>query len=232
MADADSTLALRKAAKAAYLKKWNQANKARLKVERADYHKAYRAANAAKIKAKRDANADRMRAYLAVYHKANRAKHLVTMREHYAAHAEAYKAKAREWKEKNPDRFKQMRKGAYVRNIEKNREAGRADWSKHNAKRKAAKAVYRAKFPEMGAHFCRLRQTRKQQATPKWSDLTAIKAIYKEAARRRKETGTEWHVDHEVPLKHPLVCGLHCEFNLRVIPGPENQSKGNGFVVE
>lgn len=35
------------------------------------------------------------------------------------------------------------------------------------------------------------------------------------------------HVDHIVPLQSNWVCGLHCEANLRVIPGAENESKRN-----
>jgi hypothetical protein len=34
-------------------------------------------------------------------------------------------------------------------------------------------------------------------------------------------------VDHVVPLKSPLVCGLHCEANLELIPANDNFRKGN-----
>lgn len=40
-----------------------------------------------------------------------------------------------------------------------------------------------------------------------------------------------WHVDHIIPLKHDLVCGLHVVANLQIIPGSENLSKNNRFVV-
>lgn len=223
----DSTAAEKRAT---YKKAWYQANKERLKVERAEYHKAYRAANAARIKSAREANREKMRLYLIDYHRANKDKLNAAMRAHYAANASEYKERARKWKEENPERFKEMRAKVRAANPEKFREISRADWQKHNAKRKAAKHAYRAAHPDLGAHHCRLRQTRKQQATPAWADLNAIKAIYRRAAELTKQTGERWHVDHEIPLKHSLVCGLHVPANLRVIPGAENQSKGNRLV--
>ena len=35
------------------------------------------------------------------------------------------------------------------------------------------------------------------------------------------------HVDHIVPLQSALVCGLHCEANLEIIPGAANEAKKN-----
>ena len=62
---------------------------------------------------------------------------------------------------------------------------------------------------------------------PKWANMKAIDAIYAEAARIAKETGVEVEVDHIVPLKSKLVCGLHCEANLWVLPKWVNQEKSN-----
>ena len=65
------------------------------------------------------------------------------------------------------------------------------------------------------------------QATPQWANLIAIKAKYQLAAMLNKNTEELWHVDHIVPLQGADVCGLHVEYNLRVIPAKENLSKGN-----
>lgn len=49
--------------------------------------------------------------------------------------------------------------------------------------------------------------------------------------RRNASTGTEWHVDHILPLKGKQVCGLHIWSNLAVIPKTQNLSKGNKLAL-
>ena len=41
-----------------------------------------------------------------------------------------------------------------------------------------------------------------------------------------------YHVDHIIPLSHPLVCGLHTEDNLRIITSEENHKKTNKLLDE
>ncbi len=68
--------------------------------------------------------------------------------------------------------------------------------------------------------------------TPKWAKKEDIQAIYEEAKRLTIETGIKHQVDHIIPLKHPLVCGLHVKENLRVITQEENYKKNNKFIIE
>jgi hypothetical protein len=63
-------------------------------------------------------------------------------------------------------------------------------------------------------------------ATPKWADMKKVRAVYRERDRRRA-AGEDVEVDHIVPLFHPLVCGLHNEFNIRVFPAGPNNAKSN-----
>lgn len=60
-----------------------------------------------------------------------------------------------------------------------------------------------------------------------WANKAAIEAIYAEARRLTKETGTPHHVDHIIPLQGPFVSGLHVETNLRVVTRTENLRKRN-----
>ena len=65
----------------------------------------------------------------------------------------------------------------------------------------------------------------KRSATPLWADQSEIKNIYAEARR------TGMHVDHIVPLISDVVCGLHCEFNLQLLPPAVNIAKSNNFRI-
>lgn len=64
-------------------------------------------------------------------------------------------------------------------------------------------------------------------ATPAWSDRNKVLEIYEQARKVSELTGIQHHVDHVVPLTSKKVCGLHNEFNLRVIPAIDNLKKHN-----
>jgi hypothetical protein len=71
----------------------------------------------------------------------------------------------------------------------------------------------------------RLYKAQKTSAYPAWADRQKITQIYEDARL------TGMHVDHIIPLKHPLVCGLHCEFNLQLLDPQTNINKSNRFSV-
>ena len=66
-----------------------------------------------------------------------------------------------------------------------------------------------------------------KKATPSWSIRFFVEEAYRLAAMRSKMTGIQWVVDHIVPLKSAIVCGLHAHTNIQVIPGRVNATKGN-----
>lgn len=71
------------------------------------------------------------------------------------------------------------------------------------------------------------RRAAKLQATVAWGDPAKIAAFYDSAQRVSKGTGVIYHVDHIVPLTSKRVSGLHNEFNLQLLPGPDNLQKHN-----
>lgn len=60
-------------------------------------------------------------------------------------------------------------------------------------------------------------------ATPNWVDKKVLKAIY--------DGRPEGHdVDHIVPLRSKIVCGLHVPWNLQYLPSDENRNKKRNKV--
>lgn len=71
-----------------------------------------------------------------------------------------------------------------------------------------------------------------RNAMPIWANIDTIKSIYEISKELTKRTGIKHEVDHVIPIKHPLVCGLHVENNLQVISEKENRVKSNNFIIE
>ncbi len=71
------------------------------------------------------------------------------------------------------------------------------------------------------------RKRAKDLATPAWANLDKVREIYRLCREISEQTGVQHHVDHVVPLTSKLVCGMHNEFNLQILPGVENLRKNN-----
>lgn len=101
------------------------------------------------------------------------------------------------------------------------------EWSKTPTAR-TIQARRRAK-PEERAYQAFWKRTQEAgPAAPSWltdADRAAMLSLYLDAATR----DVAHHVDHIIPLNHPLVCGLHVPANLQVLAGPDNVRKGNSF---
>lgn len=93
-------------------------------------------------------------------------------------------------------------------------------------------AKYRQDRADLYRYHAACRRATKLQATPKWAELDQIKALYIQAETISRETHIPHEVDHYIPLKHHLVCGLHCIANLRIITKDENREKKNTFYVD
>ena len=140
------------------------------------------------------------------------------------------------WISQNKERCKNYAKQWRNKNAEKCREATRK-WKANNPgkaalsnkltklkRKEKATAQYKI-WRSRNLDRLRIKQAKRRSqnklATPSWADHYLINDMYKEAEYQ------QLHVDHIVPLKSALVCGLHWEGNLQLLTSMENRKKGN-----
>lgn len=87
---------------------------------------------------------------------------------------------------------------------------------------KELQKLYRQRNPKRSSYDNSLRRARKKNATPPWADLKKIKEIYMNCP-------DGYVVDHIIPFKNHIVCGLHVENNLQYLTPLENGEKKNKF---
>lgn len=131
------------------------------------------------------------------------------------------------WINENREHVRARDRARYQRDKQKILDRQKQYAAKNRDKTNAIKRRWSRLHPECGRANCRARQALKRQAVPVWADFSKIKAFYAKARKLEERTGERYHVDHIVPLKSPLVCGLHCEENLTILKAPENIRKGN-----
>ena len=76
----------------------------------------------------------------------------------------------------------------------------------------------------------KIRRKKHRDATPPWitrEQKSAMRALYQQAMAITRTTGVPYVVDHQIPLRHPEVCGLHVPWNLQVMSREENLRKSN-----
>lgn len=154
-----------------------------------------------------------------------------------AANAESIRARRAAYNAKNKDsiaaykkQYNAENKGSIreyaSRRYRENREyysAHNKEWIARNKEyRDSYSKQYREENREAKSKAERRRISSKLKATPVWADLQAIKEIYDLA----DEIGGV-HVDHIVPLRSKIVCGLHVHWNLQILSPQENMAKGN-----
>ena len=133
------------------------------------------------------------------------------------------------WIKANPEKVRQKSKKWKAANPEKVRANGRK-WARNNTNKTSAScAKWRADNPGKNLAKSARYKASKLQATPSWSETKLINDLYEKAAAIRA-SGTDVHVDHIIPLRHPLVCGLHCYANLQILSAEENLKKHNKYV--
>ena len=134
-------------------------------------------------------------------------------------------AAAKRWRKRNPERMRAYK----IAETERNRKPPRV---KDVTAPSRAKSSWKARNPNRVAEDRVARRARELKAMPTWANRFFMAEAYDLARRRAEATGFEWEVDHEFPLRHKLFCGLHVEYNLRVIPAVINRKKGNRVPPE
>lgn len=151
------------------------------------------------------------------------------------------------WRDSNVDKISVSSKTYYEENKETLKQKTRKYATSDRVRTAAYSKAYRDKYPErikdtvrkyksanphiVNANTAK-RRASKKKATPAWADSYAIRMVYKVCSLLSTETGLDHHVDHIIPLAHPLVCGLHVEDNLQVVSALENLKKSNKFTIE
>lgn len=157
---------------------------------------------------------ERFKSATADYQRANREVVLANKRAHYHVNRAEIAEK----------------QAAYARANRAHRTAYRRAYAQANPGREREWARnYRQRYPERHAAAAAVRNAAKLRAIPAWADLDAIEAIYALARQWSLRDGFAWHVDHEIPLRSPVVCGFHCETNLQILPGFINIQKSNRY---
>lgn len=135
----------------------------------------------------------------------------------YKANPQLQKQASRRWMDNNKEHVSDVRKAWREQNKDRH-DAQIRRWQAENKHRVQANT--------------RNRQATKLKATPPWCDIEAIHAIYAEARRLELTDGIKRNVDHVIPLRNKMVCGLHVPSNMQILTEFENKSKNNRFTTD
>lgn len=155
----------------------------------------------------------------------------ICMNAYYMKHQEKLIKRTRDWEQDNKERKNARQKEWIKNNKEKRSIVIKRYYDNNKEKCKIARTNWENKNPGIKLIYRAKRRAISKKATPVWADINKIKNIYKEAAQMR-EQGIDVHVDHIIPLKNNLVCGLHVHNNLRIVNAVENLQKSNKYVIE
>lgn len=135
-----------------------------------------------------------------IYRQSNVEKIKIKKQIDYIKNSKKIKARVKDFKINNPEKLKIYRKT-------------------YNIKNKGIRNAHSA-----------FRRTNRKNATPRWLskfDLDYIKSLYIQAKELEKLDGIKYHVDHIIPIKSDLICGLHVPWNLQILTEKENIVKSN-----
>jgi transposase len=139
------------------------------------------------------------------------------------------RAAEKAWRKKNEEAVKERDKKRHSEYYNKNKDKlsrRQAEYRKQNPdKVRAGRAAYKKQNLDKVAASASRRRARMRGVPQPHSiiEKLMVQNYYEEAARLSKETGVPHHVDHIWPISKG---GPHLPWNLQVITGSENCSKG------
>ncbi len=168
------------------------------------------------------------------YYAKNRERILASTKKYYASpkgkqYLKEYALKNKDKQKARSDRYRFSSKGqaAYARlAVAPNRKDTHKKY-RSSMKGKTTHAKYIQENQYKLNVFSAKRRVIKKQAIPLWANHKYIELWYKFAKIEEKRTGKKVHVDHIVPLKSALVCGLHTEDNMQLLFAKANLVKKN-----
>ena len=150
--------------------------------------------------------------------------------------------KAKEYRRKNKDKINAKRRATrdysnpseqrkeYLRKYRAENKAKIRQYYLDNAEELKQKARERNRAnPTIDNLRSSLKRAWVKKATPPWVCKDSLLSYYKQSKEFEILLGVKHHVDHIVPLRHPLICGLNIPRNLQVIPASVNLKKSNSF---
>ncbi len=155
------------------------------------------------------------------YEEARKEIHLAAFRQRYHNDPETHKLRNKLYYETHKDSHFERSRNWVLSNRERFREIQRK-----------AKQKIQQERPDYLREIQAKRRALLKKAIPKWANRDEIRLIYKLAREMEIEDGLTYHVDHIIPLSHPLVCGLHVETNLQVLLDKDNFKKSNFFEID
>lgn len=199
------------------------------------YDKSIRTRKSQRQRERREANRDEVNRKQREFRKTDKGKALLAR---YEASDKGKESKRRTFKtyydknkvvllakQRTEERRRYYREKARIYSKQKHVQEYRKAWLKRPENKAKENLCRRRRYKKDPGKFkakAAIRRTLVYQATPVWVDLEAILSIY-----RACPSGCE--VDHIVPLKSDIVCGLHVPWNLQYLTDKENGTKSNKF---
>lgn len=171
-----------------------------------------------KIKMERD----RLRIHNSIEYKKNPEKFRARSIDYRNKNIEKSTERCNKWRVDNRDSLLEKRRVQYSLNPDKYRKNRTDYYSKNKEIEKSRQSAFRSKNSVFFGKLNKERFDSIKAATPKWANKKLINDMYLNRKRGM-------HVDHIIPLKSKLVCGLHCEANLQYLGAVENIRKGNRY---